>query len=154
MTLGPPEGPRPREPMGPIMPAGMPPGTAYPSEERAPEAVIYFRIFAGVFVAFYGLIVLGGAGLVVAPALLSRASAPPPGADIALYVTGLIYGGVGLAHVVPGTIALFAGRRPWAHTLGTVVIALAMFNLCCIPVLIPLLIVWMKPETRRWYGVT
>jgi hypothetical protein len=29
-----------------------------------------------------------------------------------------------------------------------------MFSICCIPVLVPLLVVWLKVETRRWYGAS
>jgi len=140
--------------MGPILPAGMPPGAVYPTDERAPEGLLYFRIYAGVVVVLYGLLTLAGGGMMVAPLFVH----PSPGSGgsevLGFYFAGLVYGAVGLAHLVPTLIALFGGRRPWVHTLSTVVIALGMLNLCCIPVLIPLLIVWMKPETRRWFGAS
>jgi hypothetical protein len=140
--------------MPPIMPAGMPPGAAYPSEDRAPDAVLYFRIYAGSFLACYAMVTLFGVGLTLAPIVTGATKAPPLGPDVGFYVGGVLYGGLGLAHLVPANLALFGGRRPWVHTMGTVVIALGMFSVCCIPVLIPLLIVWMKPDTRAWYGVT
>jgi hypothetical protein len=128
----------------------MPPGTAYPTEEHAPEGVIYFRIFGAVFVLITGALALLGGGMMVSPFLVRGA----PASDLGPYVRGLLYGGLGLSCFVPTLIALFGGRRPWVHTLGTVVIGVAMFNLCCIPVLIPLLVVWLKVETRRWYGAS
>ena len=37
---------------------------------------------------------------------------------------------------------------------GIILIGLNMlWNTCCLPITIPLLVVWMKPETKRWYGV-
>ena len=92
--------------------------------------------------------------MIVAPLVIGRGPAGVAGTEVGFYIAGLLYGAIGLAFLIPTLIALFAGRKPWVHTLGTVVIALGMLNFCCLPVLIPLLIVWMKPETRRWFGVT
>lgn len=132
------------------MPAGMPPGTDYPGDERAPEGVVYFRVYAAIVAVLYGMLTLAGGGMVIAPLLLDKSATA--GAEIGFYFAGAFYGALGLAHLIPTLIALFAGRRPWVHILGIVVLGLGMLNLCCLPVLIPLFIVWMKPETRRWYG--
>jgi len=88
----------------------------------------------------------------IAPLVVDRGATGSAVADLDFYLVGIFYGVVGLVLTVPAIVALFGGRRPWVHTLGTVVIALGMINFCCLPVLIPLLIVWMKPETRRWFG--
>jgi hypothetical protein len=132
----------------------MPPGTEYRTEEHAPEGVVYFRIFGAVFLLLTGALALVGGGKMVSPFLTRGAAGGGPAVDLGASVAGLLYGGLGLACFVPTLIALFAGRRPWVHTLGTVVIGVAMFNVCCIPVLIPLLVVWLKVETRRWYGAS
>jgi hypothetical protein len=132
----------------------MPPGTAYHADEHAPEGVLYFRIFGVVFCLFTGALALAGGGIMVSPFFTHAATGSGPMADLGARVAGLLYGGIGLGGFIPTMIALFAGRRPWVHTLGTVVIGLGMFSLCCIPVLIPLLIAWLKVETRRWYGTT
>ncbi len=137
-------------PPGPIIPAGMPPGTEYASDERAPEGLVYFRIYAALFAVVNAVLLVLGVALIASPFLLTKGAAR--GADVGLWTAGLLYGGMGLVFLVPTVIALFAPRKPWAHTLGTVVIALGMFNGCCIPILIPVLIVWMKPETKRWVG--
>jgi hypothetical protein len=132
----------------------MPPGTAYPGEEHAPEGVVYFRIYGAVFALLTGALALFGGAIMVSPFFTRGAAGSGPVADLGAYVAGVLYGGLGLAGFVPALIALFGGRRAWVHTLGTVVIALGMFSLCCIPVLIPLLVVWLKVETRRWYGAS
>jgi hypothetical protein len=134
------------------MPAGMPPGVAYPSEEKAPEAVLYFRIYAVIVCIIYGLFTLAGGGMVVAPLFLDHSKAAD--AEIGFLFAGALYGGIGLLHLVPTLVALFGGRRPWVHVVGIIVLGLGMFNICCLPILIPLFVVWMKPETRRWFGAT
>jgi hypothetical protein len=135
----------------PIIPAGMPPGTEYASEERSPEGLLYFRIYAVLFALVNLAIFVFGAGIIASPFFLPKS--PGSGADVGLWIGGLFYAGWGLLFLVPTLVGLFAPRRPWGHTMGTVVIALGMFNLvCCIPILIPVLIVWMKPETKAWFG--
>jgi hypothetical protein len=137
---------------GGIVPAGMPPGTEYVAEERAPEGVVYFRVYGVLACVLYGLVALMGGALLVSPLFLDRSAIADTG--VGFLVAGGFYACVGLAHVVPALIALCAGRRPWVHVLGIVVLGMGMFNVCCLPINIPLLVVWMKPETRRWYGAS
>jgi hypothetical protein len=140
-------------PLGPFVPQGMPPGTEYGAlADRAPDGIYYFRIYGGIQAVLHGLVTLAGLGMMFVP-LWAPASAGAGGTDVGVWIVmGLFYGGMGLVFLVPTLIALFGGRRPWVHVVGTVVIAMGMLSICCIPVLIPLLLVWMKPETRAWYG--
>lgn len=48
-----------------------------------------------------------------------------------------------LAHVVGALVP----RRPWGWTLGMVLLAVGLPSLC-VPFALPLLLVWMKPETK------
>ena len=50
-------------------------------------------------------------------------------------------------------IATFAGRRPWAYWLTLSLIFLGLTSVCCLPFCIPLLVSWLKPETKKYYGV-
>ncbi len=131
----------------------MPPGTEYGAvADRAPDGVYYFRIYGGIHAVLNGLVAIFGAVMMFAP-LWTSSSSGTEGPDAAVMVVmGLVYGGMGVLFLVPTLLALFGGRRPWVHVLGTVVIAMGMLTLCCIPVLIPLMLVWQKPETRAWYG--
>jgi drug/metabolite transporter (DMT)-like permease len=42
-------------------------------------------------------------------------------------------------------------QRRWAWVCGLLLIAFGMTG-CCLPVCIPLLIAWIKPSTREWFG--
>lgn len=68
-------------------------------------------------------------------------------------VIGLIFIGLGVALMVPYLAAPFLPRRRWAWVLGIVLIALSMSGTCCLPAAIPLLIYWVKPETKMFFGV-
>jgi hypothetical protein len=137
-------------PLGPFVPQGMPPGTEY-GLARPPDAVYYFRVYGALYAVLHGLLALFGLGMMFAPLWLPPASRAPD-ADMGFWIMGFIYGGMGLFFLAPTLVALFGGRRPWVHVVGTVVIAMGMLQICCIPVLIPLLLAWLKPETRAWYG--
>jgi hypothetical protein len=132
---------------GPIfIPPGTPPGVAYAHQDGPPEAILYFRIYAG-FIAFCGVAtMLLGLYLVVDGSLGSSTSRRSD-----LMGMGLGYAVAGAFFAVPYLVGLFAGRRPWVHTLGTVLIVLTMATTCCLPIAILLLVAWIKPEVKRWY---
>ena len=132
---------------GPIfIPPGTPPGVAYAHQDGPPEAILYFRIYAG-FIAFCGVAtMLFGLYFAIDGALGSSAARHD---DLAWM--GLVYAVSGAFFSVPYLVGLLAGRRPWVHTLGTVLIVLTMATTCCLPFAVLLLIVWIKPEVKRWY---
>lgn len=50
--------------------------------------------------------------------------------------------------------APFLPKAPWAWIYHLVLIGLGMTSACCLPVCIPLLMHWMKPETKAFFGRT
>ena len=61
---------------------------------------------------------------------------------------------LGLVFFVPYASGPFLPRQSWAWVFGLVLICLGLTSLCCLPVCIPLLISWLKPETKAFYGRT
>lgn len=49
-------------------------------------------------------------------------------------------------------IAPFLGRRRWLWIYGIVMIGLGMTSCCTLPFCIPLLIFWIKPETKAYFN--
>ena len=125
------------------------PGAEFPTGEARPEAVLYFKLFAAAMALMHVGLVLVGMVFLIKP-LLSPSSPSSGGSDDDL-VIGFVYLVWGGVLAVPYLVALFGGRRRWVHTLGTVMIVITMMSVCCLPVAIPLLIQWQKPETKRWY---
>lgn len=134
-----------------FIPQGAPPGTPLlTEEERPPEAVYYFRIYAVVML----LSLLGFFGFGLWLMLEKMVSTPGSTGPAGEFIVGMFMVLGSLIFIVPHAIALFAGRAKWVYTLAVVLIGLSMlWNTCCLPVTIPLLIVWLKPETKRWYGM-
>ena len=61
---------------------------------------------------------------------------------------------LGLVFCVPYAIAPFLPRQSWVWTFGLVLICIGLTSACCLPVCIPLLIFWLKPEMKAFYGRT
>lgn len=67
---------------------------------------------------------------------------------------GTVFLILGLAFFVPYALAPFLPRQSWVWVLGLVLICIGLTSLCCLPVCIPLLISWLKPEMKTFYGRT
>jgi len=59
---------------------------------------------------------------------------------------------LGLLFCVPFAAAPFLPRHSWVWVFGLVLICLGLSGTCCLPVCIPLLIYWLKPEMKAFYG--
>lgn len=61
---------------------------------------------------------------------------------------------LGLVFFAPFAAAPFLPRKSWVWILGLVLICLGLTSMCCLPACIPLLIHWLKPEVKAFYGRT
>ena len=61
---------------------------------------------------------------------------------------------MGLAFFVVYGVGPFVGRRSWGWIYGIVLIAIGLTSFCCLPVSLPLLIFWLKPDVKAFYGRT
>ena len=69
-------------------------------------------------------------------------------------IMGSVFLILGLALFVPYAIAPFLPRKSWVWVLGLVLICIGLSSACCLPACIPLLIFWLKPEMKAFYGRT
>lgn len=67
-------------------------------------------------------------------------------------VMGAVFLIVGLVFFVPYALAPFLPRKSWVWVFGLVLICIGLTSACCLPVCIPLLIFWLKPEVKEFYG--
>jgi hypothetical protein len=67
---------------------------------------------------------------------------------------GALYTIIGLILFIPFAASPFLPRKPWVWILGIILIALGMTSCCLLPFTIPLLINWLKPETKAFFGRT
>jgi drug/metabolite transporter (DMT)-like permease len=69
-----------------------------------------------------------------------------------LLITGIIYAVFGALFAVVYAVTLFLPRASWNWIVGIIMIALGLTSCCFAPFLIPLLIFWLKPETKAYFG--
>ena len=122
--------------------------SACPTSE--PTALSWYRAYLGAMTAIYLACVVGGV-------LLLRfreeiADWPPkdePWTILGYGVVLLVVGAVCLAACVAG---FFLPRRPWAWIAHLVLISIGLTSCCTIPASVPLLVAWLKPDVRAWFG--
>jgi hypothetical protein len=61
---------------------------------------------------------------------------------------------LGLACFGVYAAAPFLPRKSWVWVFGLVLICLGLTSLCLLPVCIPLLLAWLKPEMKIFFGRT
>lgn len=133
------------------VPAGLPPGEGpqLGGSEGPPEGVYYYRIYAGLMSALCVMLIVAGVSSFLDPIISSGSMGSSTSRG---FFQGVFFTIAGIVPLVPFLLTLFGGRKGWVHTLATVLIALTMITMCCLPISIPMLIYWQKPETKRWYG--
>jgi len=117
--------------------------------EQAPPVVLWARVYAGVLALVY----LAVAALGVFVLVMGVAVGPSSGDGLSATVLGVIYVVLGLVFALPTAWGAFAGRKKYAWYLNMVLICLGFTSCACLPFCIPLVIYWLKPETKAWYGV-
>ena len=116
------------------------------TSSEPPKVVMWLRIYAG----FLCLLYLGVAALSLTffhagPRDLNVTREQAQAIGWAVLATGLVFSAV---CVVP----IFGPRRPWGWVYGLVIICLGMGCLITLPAGIPLLIHWIRPETKEWFA--
>jgi len=115
-----------------------------------PPVLPWYRAYCALMAVMY--LVVAGGGVFVAAANQSLAAGDPSTSPTEMLLIGVICVVMGLALVVPFVVALFLPRKPWVWIYHLVLICLGMTSACCLPATVPLLIFWIKPETKGWFG--
>jgi hypothetical protein len=113
-----------------------------------PKAVVWYRVFCHLF-ALFNLLLFG---ISVWFILKHDQLANEIVSSGVVLVTGLVCAPMSLAIVVANYWLLNAKllKNPWQTHLGNIAAGLATCFL--VPLALPLLIAWFKPEVRSWYS--
>ena len=126
-------------------------GSAYGGWEPVrPAVVVWFRVYAAVMTLIYLATTIGSFWLASwmadAPDGLRGSEADErAGMGMMLLV-------VSLACLVAFGVGLFMPARPWAWVYGIVLICIGLTSCLTMPATIPLIIFWIKPETKAYFG--
>jgi hypothetical protein len=69
-----------------------------------------------------------------------------------LFITGMVLIVMGVVLTIAYGVAPRLVPAPWVWTYHLILIAFAFTSPCCLPIAIPLLIRWIKPDTKQYYG--
>ena len=114
-----------------------------------PGVVAWFTVYCVILAVIY--LLLAGFGItvmIVGPEQFADAQTPAEEWSIIAVVFTII----GLLLAVPFAIAPFLPRKPGVWIYDLVLICLGLTSACFWPLTIPLLIFWIKPENKLWFG--
>jgi hypothetical protein len=135
------------ETVGPT-PSSMPPGPVQPIYSGRLPVLRWYHLYCAGMALLYLACVVGGAVLVIFRDRL--ADAENPAAFFLVYGSVLIASGAVFAGVY--LAAFFLPRRPWTWIYHIVLIGIGLTSPCTMAAAVPLLIAWIRPETRAWFG--
>ena len=69
-------------------------------------------------------------------------------------LTGVVLIAISLPLMLAFAAGPFLPRRSWAWIAGMLLICVGMTSCCCIPACLPMLLQWIKPDTKAWFGYT
>ena len=112
----------------------------------APKIMVWFKVYAALFAALYlGLSAFSLVFFVVDPSSLDMAR------EEAL-ITGVLMLIIPLPLSAAFVLPFFLPPRPWVWVYDLVLICIGLTSPCCMPASIPLLIYWLKPEAKAYFG--
>jgi hypothetical protein len=113
---------------------------------QPPRVLLWFKVYSGFLCFLY---------LATAAFSLFYFLGDPKDTEMSptgAHITGALLLVVGLALSGACLLPLVLRPKSWLWTYDLVVICLGMTSICFLPACIPLLIFWLKPETKRYFG--
>ncbi|NNE98430.1 MAG: hypothetical protein HKN25_05340 [Pyrinomonadaceae bacterium] len=121
-------------------------GESPDGQETARKTYFWYRVYCMVMLVIY-LMVIGIGVLVMVLPPDSPSQSPEEN-----LIIGTVYAVLGVIFAIIYGIALFLPRKPYNWIVGIVLIAIGMTSCCFVPACLPLLIFWIKPETKAYFG--
>ena len=117
----------------------------YSLPETRPGVLPWFNAYCILMALLYGVFAVLGVVLLFVPANSQSDR-------IAAMIQGFVFLGLGVGLSGVFGVAPFLPRRPWVWIYDLVLICLGLTSVCCLPATIPLLVYWLKPEAKWWFG--
>ena len=115
---------------------------------QQPAAVLWFRVFAVAMAALYLLCI--GVGLVI----LFFGESWLEMEHMDAFFLGPVLIVLSVPFLIIYAAAVFLPRKPWVWIYDLVLIAGGFTSCCTLPFCVALLIFWLKPEVKAYFGRT
>lgn len=126
-------------------------GAQQPSAQRpagkTPGVVVWYRVYCAFLMIVYAALVALGLFIMFFPEF-----AKTPEEALGAKIGGAIYFIVGIIFFIPFLLSFFFPNKPWVWIYGLVLICVGFTSCCSIPASIALLIFWIRPETKKYFG--
>jgi hypothetical protein len=113
---------------------------------ETPKVLAWFKVYSALLAAVYFAFV--GASLIFFLMDPSELDTTKTGA----LLMGLMLLGIGLVFTAAFVLPFFLKPKPWVWIYNLVLICIGLTSPCCMPASIPLLIYWLKPEVKAYFG--
>ena len=113
-----------------------------------PPVITWYKVYCGAMAVMYLFVAVIGVLFLAGMSFLPAEQEDKIGG----FVIGPLYIVMGLLGMVPFILAFLLTPKPWVWIYGIVLMAIGMSSCCCLPACVPLLIYWVKPEVRSYFG--
>lgn len=121
-----------------------------PESQPTPQVVIWNRVYCGSLALMYFAAMFAGFMFVVFHQDLGRNDRQNP--PEFWFFLGAVLVVVDLPFFLAAAMGAVLPPKPWVWIFHLVLIAIGMTSACCWPICIPLLIFYLRPETRAYFG--
>ena len=104
-----------------------------------PKVIIWFKVYAILLSLIYFFMVI------ISPIFLLSG-------ESGFILSGLFIIILCFPLFIISILPVFLPRRPWVWVYSLIIIGIGMTSACCLPASLPLLIFWLKPDVKRFYG--
>lgn len=115
-----------------------------------PACVKWFRVYCWAMILLYLLLMVGGVVIALIPRFVDEDLGRRTGAI--LYAEAAIFFLLGAVFAVAHMFALSRKRTPGYWVFQMVMICFGLTSPCTLAAAVPLLLFWLRPETKAWYG--
>lgn len=111
-----------------------------------PGVIVWFKVYCWILAVMYFFV-----AMMSIPYFWLSGNEPdmPPVLGILM---GAVFLLVGLVLLTASLLGVFLKPRPWVWVYNLVLICIGMTSACFLPACVPLLIFWIKDDTKRYYG--
>ena len=114
--------------------------------ELGRKTFFWYRVYVAFLALLYLAVTVFGAMLTIMRPATREYS------EQEIVLMGVIYAAIGVVFFLAYTIAIFLPPKPYNWIVGIVMMAISMTSCCFVPFALPLIIFWVKPETRAYFG--
>ena len=135
----------------PYQPPSYQPSPRAPQPSEKPTVWTWYVVYCVCMALLYLACTVGGLFLFMFADDIIEADPSVDAMEVRIY--GVVLPTVGVPLMLFYGIAPFLPKNRFGWIVGIIAIAIGLTSACCLPAAIPLLIFWIKDETRKFFGM-